>query len=77
MWCCYAWPVSYDHTGRRAFFINQRGEVLEYANRRYYPFSGLSAGPPFDDAYSVVGDMGSPLRIGILNGNGSIWWPVP
>jgi hypothetical protein len=83
MWCCYAWPVDYGHTGRRAFFINQRSDVLEYSNRRLAPFSGFPALPPydnrpwFDEAYSVVGDMGSPPRIGIPNANRTVWWPVP
>ncbi len=82
MWCCYAWPISYDLTGRRAFFVNERGEVLEYANRRSSPYSGRPAAPPFDngprfdEAYSIPGDMGSPLRIGLPNANGTIWYPV-
>jgi hypothetical protein len=80
MWCCYAWPISYGETGDRAFFVNQRGEVLEYSNRCASPLSGRSDGavrPWFDEAYSVPGDMGSPPRIGIPNANGSVWWPVP
>ena len=79
MWCCYAWPAAYDLTGRRAFFVNQRGQVLECANRSSDPFSGRSliARPNFDEAYSVPGDLGSPLRIGIPNANGTIWYPVP
>ncbi len=83
MWCCYAWPVDYGHTGRHAFFVNQRGDVLEYSNRRPHPFSGFPAHPPFDngpwfdEAYSVVGDMSSPPRIGIPNAHRTIWWPVP
>jgi hypothetical protein len=79
MWCCYAWPMRYDHTGKRAFFINQRGEVLEYSNRRVHPWSGWDWHyyvPYFDEAYSVPDDMSSPLRIGVPNANGSVWWPV-
>lgn len=83
MWCCYAWPISYNRTGQRAFFINQRGVVLGYSNRSTSPLSGYDPprpwnyyGPYFDEAYSVSGDMGSPVRIGIPNANGSVWWPV-
>jgi hypothetical protein len=83
MWCCYAWPINYDHTGRRAFFINQRGDILQYSNRSASPLSGISSPPPysnlrpyFDEAYSVPNDMGSPLRIGVPNANGSVWYPV-
>jgi len=83
MWCCYAWPVAYDLTGRRAFFVNQRGEVLECANRSSSPYSGRPVSPPydngprFDEAFTVPGDMSSPLRIGVANANGTIWHPVP
>jgi hypothetical protein len=79
LWCCYAWPLDYNHSGKRAFFINQRGAVLEYSNRSLTPWSGRSPSwsvPYFDEAYSVPDDMGSPLRIGIPNASGSVWWPV-
>jgi Protein of unknown function (DUF2950) len=79
MWCCYAWPAAYDLTGRRAFFVDQRGQVLECGNRSASPFSGrtLSPRPEFDEAYSIPGDMSSPLRIGIPNASGTIWSLVP
>jgi hypothetical protein len=80
LWCCYAWPIEYNHTGKRAFFINQRGAVLEYSNQGPLQFSGRTPYfdlPWFDEAYSVQNDMGSPVRIGIPNANGSIWRPVP
>lgn len=77
MWCCYAWPIVYDQTGRGAFVINQRGRVFRYANRNPSPFSGLSNTPSFDEAFLVPYDMSSPLRIGIAGGAaGSVWWPV-
>jgi hypothetical protein len=80
LWCCYAWPLKYSRTGKRAFFINQRGAVLQYSNRSLTPLSGRSqfaTVPWFDEAYSIPNDMGSPVRIGIPNANGSTWWPVP
>jgi len=80
LWCCYAWPLDYNHTGKRAFFINQRGAVLQYSNRSLTPLSGRSpyaTVPWFDEAYSVPDDMGSPVRIGVPNANGTVWWPVP
>ncbi len=27
-WCCYAWPMNHGQSGRRAFFVNQRSEIL-------------------------------------------------
>ncbi len=77
-WCCYAWPISYNQTGRRAFVINQRGHMLGYANQSPSPFSGRFNSPPFDEAYVVADDMSSPLRIGLAGGHsGSVWRPVP
>ena len=32
LWCCYAWPVAFGNSGRRAFFINQHGEILATSN---------------------------------------------
>jgi prepilin-type N-terminal cleavage/methylation domain-containing protein len=32
LWCCYAWPTSYGNSGKRAFFINQSGDVLGCRN---------------------------------------------
>jgi hypothetical protein len=77
-WCCYAWPLAYDLTGRSAFFVDQRGQVLECANARREPFSGRSqaARPGFDEAYSIPGNMGSTPRVGAPNANGTIWHPV-
>ena len=33
MWLTFAWPSSYGNTGKRAFFINQAGDVLSCRNR--------------------------------------------
>jgi hypothetical protein len=76
-WCCYAWPLAHDVTGRRAFVINQDDIVLEYANDGPSPLSGMHK-PLFDEAFEKRGDMSSALRIGLAGGTlGSIWWPVP
>lgn len=77
MWCCYAWPIRYLESGRRAFFINQRGVVLMDENRSPLAFQRMWNTPNFDSAYTVPGDMSSPLRIGLANAMGVIWWPLP
>jgi len=78
MWCCYAWPIAYGQTGRRAFFINQRGQVLRCSNRSTMPFTGATNTPNFDEAFVVAGDMSSPIRVGIPGGAAaSIWSLVP
>ncbi len=76
LWCCYAWPRDWEHTGQRAFFVNQLGEVLETANRTAVPYNGDASRPGFDAAFSVAGDMSSPPSIGTLSTDGRIWWPV-
>lgn len=47
-WCAYAWPVNYNLTGNRTFFINQVGDVLWAEDSRY---SGRSNGPAGDAAF--------------------------
>jgi len=76
-WCCYAWPLAFDRTGRRVFVINQRDAVLGYANDSPAPLSGPNV-PSYDEAFEVSRDMSSPLRMGVPGGNlESIWTPVP
>jgi hypothetical protein len=48
-WAVYAWPVEYGVTGRRVFFINQRGDVLCSSNLGSY--SGHAKPPPFAAAF--------------------------
>jgi hypothetical protein len=77
LWCCYAWPLEYGVTGRSAFFINQRGRVLRCANRSYANYAGLINGPAFDAAYTIDGDMSSPLGVApAASVSGYDWWPV-
>lgn len=76
LWCCYAWPVDYGLTGRRAYFINQRGVVLECQNRSVVPYDGDVKAPLFDEAFSNSHDMGSPLRVGIAGGNDDTIWTL-
>jgi len=44
-WACYAWPARYGITGRRAFFVNQEGQVLACSNAetRYTGYSVVVA----------------------------------
>ena len=82
VWCCYAWPVHYGQTGRRVYMVNQRGIVLEYQNRRQYPYEGPWGesgyySPGAMEAYTDPEDMSSSLRVGVPGGYGNtIWTPV-
>jgi hypothetical protein len=51
-WCVYAWPVNYNQSGNRAFFINQSGEIVGTESTRY---SGTGHGPGVDAAFSPEG----------------------
>ena len=59
--CCYAWPASASGPGQRAFFVNERGEVFACANDGASRYAGAGRGPAFDAAYTVRGDMSSPV----------------
>lgn len=63
VWCCYAWPATYGSSGRRAFMVNQSGDILQ-TNNAIQTYSGLGAPPAPDAAYSAAADMTAPLSIG-------------
>jgi prepilin-type N-terminal cleavage/methylation domain-containing protein len=76
LWCCYAWPVEAGKSGNRTFFINQDGDVLQFANKAG-TYSDLANGPAFDAAFSdATGgtDMSAPLAInGATANDGNLW----
>jgi prepilin-type N-terminal cleavage/methylation domain-containing protein len=77
LWCCYAWPISAGNSGKRAFFVNQRGDLLQFNNAMANPYSGTAHMPGFDEAFATMGDMGSKTRIGTTGGHdGTTWIPI-
>lgn len=78
-WACYVWPLSVNQTGNRAFFINHDGVILQFQNRDG-SYTGIDAAgtiPNFDDAFSVAGDMRSPIATnGVPSVSGHVWTPV-
>ena len=77
LWACYAWPLDYQKTGNRVFFINQEGDLLQMNNRLAVPYDGAAGGPGFDAVFSVAGDMASPLGInGVASQDGGTWTAV-
>jgi prepilin-type N-terminal cleavage/methylation domain-containing protein len=74
LWCCYAWPTKAGSSGNRAFFVNQRGDLLQCNNTAVPPFSGTTNTPPFDEAFLVPGDMGSKSRVGVAGGSHGTTW---
>jgi hypothetical protein len=74
LWCCYAWPVEAPATGRRCFFINQYGDILQTANTGADAYSGTSSAPTCYAVYSSPNDMNSALGIdGTAANDGNTW----
>jgi len=72
----YAWPVEYGKTGRRAWTINQQGEVYATSNQtvRYsglthfpVPSAGLDTSQPSEPLNSPLGGWAN------VTGDGQIW----
>jgi prepilin-type N-terminal cleavage/methylation domain-containing protein len=74
MWACYAWPISFGNTGNRAFFVNQRGEILQ-TKMDAAQYNGTGAAPTFDAALTAA-DMGAAAAIGAVGQDGNTWTPL-
>ncbi len=73
-WCAYAWPISAGTTGFPVYFISSEGELASYSNRGNPRYEGRNGGPAFDAAFTVPGDMASPMaRAGALGADGNLW----
>lgn len=84
LWCAYAWPVDAEKTGKRTFFVNQEGDILQFHNRDQ-AYEGLAVAanvPAFDAAYSSEtggADMEAPLGIaamGKVSNDAKVWTVV-
>ena len=75
VYCVYVWPVIYQQSGNRTFFINQEGILLVTEDATY---SGTGAGPASDAAFDVlgVGTITGQLAIGVAGNDGNIWRAV-
>jgi prepilin-type N-terminal cleavage/methylation domain-containing protein len=82
LWAAYAWPVQVNQTGNRAFFVNQSGDIYQFANKvggiQYTGIAVPANMPTFDAIYQV-----SPLGMGAPIGNATLpstdlnlWVPV-
>jgi type IV pilus assembly protein PilA len=78
-WVCYAWPTSFGTSGRRAFCINQSGDLLQSNNAtQQYEGTGANA-PAADAAYVAGGDLTADLSISGNPGppqDGGAWVPL-
>jgi prepilin-type N-terminal cleavage/methylation domain-containing protein len=77
-WCTYAWPVRIDVSGRRAFFANQQGDILNSQNGTT-TYSGLANGPAADAAFDpnvAAGSIVGPTVPGSPAKDGEVWAPI-
>ena len=66
-WSCYGFPVDDGTTGNRAFFVNQRGEIIQ--SKMTAATYNQTAGPEWNAALSGGSTMGDPLG---LNNNAAV-----
>ena len=66
-WSCYGFPVDDGTTGNRAFFVNQRGEIIQ--TKMTAATYNQTAGPEWNAALSGGSTMGDPLG---LNNNAAV-----
>jgi len=72
-WCCYAWPVNYNQSGNRTFFMNQAGDVLTTEASAY---SKTGNAPAADAAFLAAGDMTGNAAIAAAGQDGNTWKQV-
>jgi prepilin-type N-terminal cleavage/methylation domain-containing protein len=76
MWCAYGWPSDLGTTGNRAFFVNQRGEILQTRmDNVASQYNGAGAPPAYTAAYTAAG-MTSPVAISTTGVDGNTWTPL-
>ncbi len=76
VWCCYAFPITPGTTGNRAFFVNQRGEILQTKMDLVQYSSTVS--PAADAAFQAAG-VGTITGAPALNAAGNDtnnWTPL-
>ena len=74
LWCCYAWPQVQGNSGKRAFFVNQSGDVLA-TNGIGTAYSGTVTFPPQNAAFlaTTSGNMGDRVSSNGTGVDGNFW----
>ncbi|MBK8976510.1 MAG: prepilin-type N-terminal cleavage/methylation domain-containing protein [Planctomycetes bacterium] len=72
MWCCYAWPSSFGNSGKRAFFVNQSGDVIACRNTTTQ-YSGTGTAPAATAAFVRAADMSVTIAANTVGVNGETW----
>ena len=76
LWCCYAWPSSRGNSGKRAFFVNQSGDVLASKNIAATQLYNGTTNPPLPTAAfanGTAGAMSSTVAANQSGVDGGVW----
>jgi prepilin-type N-terminal cleavage/methylation domain-containing protein len=77
-WCAYGWPVRFGSSGKRAFFCNQQGDILQTSNQTAQ-YSGTGNAPPADAAFNPnvgAGVITGTYVVGVAAKDAQIWTVV-
>lgn len=76
VWVCYVWPLRYGVTGRRAFCVNQGGDItfLDHPSLSGENCTAVTAGSAF--LTSNLASMTGRLAMGTAAADGNIWRAV-
>jgi type II secretory pathway pseudopilin PulG len=72
-WCCYAWPAGAGISGRRAFFVNQMGEILFTDNKNYTGANSTAIRPGIAYQTSDLDSITGQMAIGTTGPDGTLW----
>jgi len=73
MWCCYAWPVNRGNSGKRAFFVNQSGDILACKNNTAR-YTGTTTVPAWNAAFlNGVTTMDGTIAAGGTGNDNELW----
>ncbi|MGH7150182.1 MAG: prepilin-type N-terminal cleavage/methylation domain-containing protein [Planctomycetota bacterium] len=75
IWCAYAWPISRNVSGNRAFFINQSGVLLQCSNN-IAQYNGTGAPPAFDAAFLSAGLITGSIAVSTIGQDLERWISV-
>ncbi len=73
LWAAYAWPASYGNSGKRAFFVNQAGDILQTKNA-VTKYSGTTTVPASNAALlSGKTSMSHSVAVNTTAVDGAVW----
>ena len=75
-WWAYAWPEALEVSGRRAFYIDQDGEVWA-TDATAGAYEDTHAAPPADAAFATPGRYPGGVSPALRSADGNRWKKVP